>query len=472
MICCTKAQAMAHKFNAAVLAIVDVLDGDRKTGKATCPVCGKHALSVTAGKWQPAIVYCFGGDGDHSNEVVAKLREMGVWPTSLGLERLPAAEEHRSEQDRRRYAVQIWEDLRESGRRMAYLLLGYLSQRGIKEVPITARLTMPIAYHDSRTLSHDPGMVLPLMNKKAVVQGIHAIWLNGGLSGKREAEPQRQSYGLVKGNFIPLFEFDPKRRLTVLLIGEGPETVMAAMQLTGLPGIATAGKSFMAHLDPPPADAYILLVDLDDNGGSRKAAGELAARLLGCTVRIALPKKPKGGKCGYDWNDALLDAGAGKSKLAKLGKMITEAPPFETVMTVEEKREVRLNALAVLTSLTSSNANRQPRNCKFASSSSMKRSISASSCSRRKGRKHRHTSTLSCLPPRRATSSRARTCSTCSPTTSVGGLLARCAMPSWHIWSALADCSARRCIARSRDHRVRESQSCASRCSNTSRRKA
>jgi hypothetical protein len=337
---------MAHKFNAAVLAILDALDGDRKTRKATCPVCGKHALCVDIGKWQPVTVYCFGGDGDHSNDVVAKLREMGVWPTSLGLETPPAAEEHRSEQDRRRYAVQIWQDLRESGRRMAYLLLGYLSRRGIKEVPVTARLTMPIAYHDSRTLSHDPGMVFPFMNKKGVVQGIHVVWLNGMLSGKREAEPVRQSYGLVRGNFIPLFAFDPKQRLKVLLIGEGPETVMAAMQLTGLPGIATAGKSFMAHLDPPPADAYVLLVDQDDNGGSRKAAGELAQRIVGCTVLIALPRKPRGGKSGFDWNDALIVAGSSKTKQSKLAKMITEAPPFETVMTVEEKREVRLNALA------------------------------------------------------------------------------------------------------------------------------
>ena len=61
-----------------------------------------------------------------------------------------------------------------------------------------------------------------------------------------------------------------------------------------------------------------------------------------------MPDRPKGGKSGYDWNDALLDAQGHEAKLKELARAIEEAPTFDQVMTKEEKREVRLNALAVL----------------------------------------------------------------------------------------------------------------------------
>ena len=51
--------------------------------------------------------------------------------------------------------------------------------------------------------------------------------------------------------------------LARLLIGEGAETVKAAQQLTGLPGIATGGAGFMGKVNPLEAEGYILLVDDD-----------------------------------------------------------------------------------------------------------------------------------------------------------------------------------------------------------------
>jgi hypothetical protein len=148
------------------------------------------------------------------------------------------------------------------------------------------------------------------------------------------------------------------------------------MQLTGLPGIATSGK--MGSVVPPAADQYILLVDVDDSGGSRDAAGELASRLLAPPsrpprpttprslmivyrgeldlgplpvppkVKLAIPSRPEGGKSGYDWNDALLDAGGDEAKLAELGRLIEIAPAFDEVKTKREKREALLDRLAEL----------------------------------------------------------------------------------------------------------------------------
>jgi putative DNA primase/helicase len=335
-------------FNNAVLALLDACEGDRRSGKGRCPVCGKMALSVSNGDKGPVVIHCFSGNSrEHDLEVIAKLRGLDLWPTDDKLAAPPEAEK-RSDDARRQYAVNIWNGLKGSGRRLAPLLLDYLNARAIKEVPYGARIVLPIAFHDSGRIAHDPGMVLSVRDKNGVLQGIHTIWLNGNLTAKREAEPQRQSYGLIQGNFIALFKFEPEHAPDTLLIAEGVETALAASQLTGIPAIAACGKGFFKDLDPPPCANYVILVDNDEDGGSRKLAGLLAQRLVGCTVRIAMPDKPEGGKNGYDWNDALVDAGGDESKLTELGRLIREGPLFDSVMTREEKREIRLNALARL----------------------------------------------------------------------------------------------------------------------------
>ena len=179
----------------------------------------------------------------------------------------------------------LWNGLKGSGVRLAPLLEHYLNARAIKAVPETARITLPLAYlsheQEEGTASHDPGLVLPIRNKQGVLQALHVVWLNADLTGKRDAEPQRQSYGLVKGNFIELCKIPYDKPLPKLLIAEGAETALAMMQLTGLPAIATAGRGFMADLDPPIANEYIIAPDCDDDGGSRRDAGLLAQRLVG-----------------------------------------------------------------------------------------------------------------------------------------------------------------------------------------------
>src|SRR5262249_10871160 len=154
---------------------------------------------------------------------IAELRALDLWPTNNKLSpRSQARVEKQSDDSRRQHAIGIWNGLKGSGRRLAPLLQDYLDNRAIKDVPHDARITLPIPYDDSKIGSHDPGMVLPVRNNKGVLQGIHVIWLDGNLTGKRKAEPPRQSYGQIKGNFIPLFRFDPNHAPDTLLIAEGP----------------------------------------------------------------------------------------------------------------------------------------------------------------------------------------------------------------------------------------------------------
>jgi phage/plasmid primase-like uncharacterized protein len=343
--------------NPAVLEVIDFLGGDRSTGMCFCPCHDDGAnpsLQVRNGDRVPVVLHCFGvGTKEHDLEVIAYLKANKKWPTSSALSRDQSssqAEKARSLKDRRRYALKIWKELRrlQRHRDLRHLLGDYLQRRGIEKVPETALAVVPMEYPEAEVAAHDPGMVLPVRDKEGKFQGMHVIWLNADMTAKREDEPQRQSFGLIKGNFIQLTKIDWDNPPPKLIIAEGPETALAMAQLTGLPAIATGGKGFVADVEPPRCSEYIIGVDNDEDGGSRKAAGELAQRLVGCVVRITMPDKPEGGKNGYDWNDALIDAGADEGKLAKLARSITEAPSFEAVMTEVEKREERINALAAL----------------------------------------------------------------------------------------------------------------------------
>jgi hypothetical protein len=252
------------KLTKAALRIIEFLGGDPKTGKCFCPRHddgAKPSLKIGSGDRQPVLVKCFGvNTREHNLEVIDYFRAKGWWPTADGLmgnDATPAAEARRSPKERRDYACRIWRDLeRTSGRDLADDLLDYMQARGLDRVPDTAMLTMPRSMYGredvverERLRTEDFGMVLPIKDKTGKLQGIQVTWLDfeqkdgeWRLSKKREQEPKRQTYGLLTGNFIEVMKLDYKKRYPVLIIGEGPETALAASQLTGLPAIATGGK--------------------------------------------------------------------------------------------------------------------------------------------------------------------------------------------------------------------------------------
>jgi len=325
-------------FNAAVLAIIDFLGGDRRTGMCRCPIHDDSNPSLSVSNGDKVRVH-------FSTEQAAATND-----------------EKRAPDERRQYALNIYNAVKNSyGPRLGKLLLlkHYFEPRGLAEVPSTAMIIMPWwwvrgtgASRDETLPSPNVGMLLPIVDKSGRFQGMHVTWLNDTLSDKREEEPQRQTYGLLKGNFVELDQLDYQHPLDKLIIAEGIETAQAARQLTALLGerlfAIAAGGSNLANVNPPEAKEYIICVDADDNDAGLKRAGMLAQCLVGHVVRIAMPDRPEGGKSGYDWNDALLDAQGDEAKLKELARAIEEAPTFDQVMTKEEKREVRLNALAVL----------------------------------------------------------------------------------------------------------------------------
>jgi hypothetical protein len=350
------------------LRVIEFLRGDTRTGKAFCPCHpdgSKPSLSISNGNKHPTVIHCFGKESrKHDLEVIAYLKRKGVWPSSSKLSgdlASVAAEEKRTPEERLNYAGDIWDHLthQEEKCKVARLLLqDYFRNRKLK-VPSLALVSMPYSLlpEDNPIVSETPAVVLPVVDRHGEFQGIHVTKLSPDLQTKLVPDdpdyPVRQTYGLLKGNFVELQELDYTKPLKKLLIGEGVETALSAKKLTeGVPAIATGGKGFFKHVEPPEAEEYILLIDADADGASRADAGVLAQRLSerGFKVRLAMPEKPAGGKDGYDWNDALVGIeAAGMEALYR--DQILQAPVFTTeTMTKNEKYQKGIRELSKLKS--------------------------------------------------------------------------------------------------------------------------
>jgi putative DNA primase/helicase len=165
-------------------------------------------------------------------------------------------------------------------------------------------------------------MVFPVSDHECKLLGLSATWLNPDATDKRKLEPQRQFFGPSKGGFIQLGKWpDPNKPL---IIAEGIETALSAMQLTGFNGIAALSANNMPHVIVPPCVALIICADNDEAG--RKAAEQLAENQpIERRVRIALVDGPD----GYDFNDALRDAQGDQVKLEELKHSILAAKRFK-----------------------------------------------------------------------------------------------------------------------------------------------
>jgi hypothetical protein len=125
---------------------------------------------------------------------------------------------------------------------------------------------------------------------------VHRTYLARDGSGKAPVEPNKMMLGPCRGGAVRLGE--PS---TVLMVGEGIETCLAAMQATGNPAWAALSTAGLRSLDlPPEVRDVIVLADGDDSGEA--AAQDCARRWKrqGLKVRIARPPR------GLDFNDLLI----------------------------------------------------------------------------------------------------------------------------------------------------------------------
>jgi hypothetical protein len=277
--------------------------GGRRAGAAWMARCPAHddrepSLSIKNTKDGRVLVRCHAGCAQE--RVITELNARGLWrhnsrkPRSNGSDRIAATivPVDRDERDRTQAALRIWATTAPAA---GTLVETYLRTRGIT-VPI------PAALRFQSESKHPGGNRWPAMialitrGTDAVPLAIHRTFLARDGSGKAPIEPQKMMLGPCRGGAVQLAPVSE-----CLMIGEGIETSLAAMQATGMPAWAALSTSGLRTLDlPPHVREVIVLADGDPPGEA--ASRDAAFRWMreGRHVRIARPPQ------GYDFNDMLI----------------------------------------------------------------------------------------------------------------------------------------------------------------------
>jgi len=277
--------------------------GGRKSGSgwtARCPVHDDHtpSLSISDADDGKVLVRCHAGCDQE--RVINRLRTRGLWTENRSrwlrrLARHPSVEPRsdQSNADRSAAALAIWNSARTARGTLVEI---YLASRAIELPP-------PDSLRFHAGLKHPSGGIWPTMIALVTralddaPMGIHRTFLARNGAGKAPVDPQKMMLGPCRGGGVRLA--DPGE---VLMVGEGIETCLAAMQATGNPAWAALSTSGLRALDLAN-DARDVIVLADGDVAGEAAARDCARRCKreGRRVRIARPPQ------GMDFNDMLPD---------------------------------------------------------------------------------------------------------------------------------------------------------------------
>ena len=278
--------------------------GGRKAGGAWMARCPAHddrdpSLSIQDADDGKVLVRCHAGCDQA--RVIAKLRSRGLWEENSHRQRdfirqqprLSANDQpDRDDGKRTEAALAIWQAATPAGNT---LVESYLVSRGL-------RLPPPPTLRFHAGLKHPSGGIWPAM--------VALVTRGADDAPHRDPPhlpcPRRRRQGAGRSaeddaRPVPWRRGAPRRPGDVLMVGEGIETCLAAMQATGHPAWAALSTSGLRALDlPTDVRDVIVLADGDDPGEA--AARDCAWRWKreGRRVRIARPPQ------GMDFNDLLL----------------------------------------------------------------------------------------------------------------------------------------------------------------------
>jgi putative DNA primase/helicase len=272
------------------------------TWTACCPAHDDRTPSLSirdADDGKVLVRYYAGCDQER---VITALRGRGLWandPSRPPSHKVPAPFEHKPEPDDTRRieaALAIWEI---AERALGTLVEVYIASRGI-------HLAVPVALRFHPGLKHPSGGIWPAM-VGLVTRGhdgkplaIHRTYLAHDGVGKAPVEPQKMMLGPCRGGAVRLGQPDD-----MLMVGEGIETCLAAMQATGNAAWAALSTAGLRVLELPGSVREVIILADGDNPGE-EAARDAALRWSreGRRVRIARPPR------GADFNDLLLGGAA------------------------------------------------------------------------------------------------------------------------------------------------------------------
>ena len=173
----------------------------------------------------------------------------------------------------------------------------YLASRGLyRPLPDRIRFHPNLKHRSGETW---PAMVALISHAIAnTPMSIHRTFLARDGFGKAPTNPQKMMLGPTRGGVVRLAEPSD-----VLMIGEGIETCLAAMQEAGHPAWAALSAPGLKALELPiEIRNVIILADGDDAG--ERASLYAAHRWTSEGRRIRIARPPK----GMDFNDLLISS--------------------------------------------------------------------------------------------------------------------------------------------------------------------
>ena len=276
--------------------------GGKKEGASWLALCPAHkdrkkpslALRDSGGR---VLVHCH--VGCEQKAVIDALRARGLWGANGGASpswehgaRPGEREPERDAVRRTEVALSIWRAAKPA---TGTLVQTYLAARGI-------RLPVPDALRFCAALKHPTGGAWPAMvglvtrGTDDVPLAIHRTFLARDGSDKAPVDRQKLMLAPCRGGAVRLAGSG-----VPLLIGEGLETCLSAMQATGHPAWAALSASGLIGLDlPEDVREVIVLADGDDAGEAAALSCGWRWKRQGRRVRIARPPR------GKDFNDLLV----------------------------------------------------------------------------------------------------------------------------------------------------------------------
>ena len=277
--------------------IAHALGDARREGRGwrcRCPLHQGRSLTLRDGDGGRLLAWCFGGC--NSRDVFTELRRRGLLDARSTAYRSAKTSQRRdavrTDAQRSRAALAIWQSATPAGGTQAQ---NYLVSRGLHLPPPPTLRFHPGLKHPSGGIW--PGMVaLVTRGTNGMPLAIHRTFLACDCGGKAPIGPQKMMLGPCRGGAVRLTA--PGK---VLMVGEGIETCLAAMQATGHPAWAALSTSGLRALDlPKDVRDVILLADGDDPGEAAARDCAWRRKREGRRIRIAHPHQ------GMDFNDMLL----------------------------------------------------------------------------------------------------------------------------------------------------------------------
>jgi putative DNA primase/helicase len=270
--------------------------------RCRCPLCGGALIvSEPHGAMRNPLLHCFGSECGQ-NELVAWAKSKRLWTTrspvyysspAVKSEILP----EKTSQTKRQRALATYDNAGVA----PVITRRYLRNRGITIAPPPALRLASQLWHPFEKAEADAIVGLVEHAEKGRV-GLHAIYLDETNTRKADFHPPKLTFGPVAGGAIHLAEADPNNWL---IIGEGVETVLSAMQIMDKPGWAALGTAGVQNLVLPDSIKKVwIAADHDAHGAGQRAAHAAADRFVaeGRQVRVSIPTTK-----GTDWNDVLME---------------------------------------------------------------------------------------------------------------------------------------------------------------------